>query len=143
MLLTKDSIQQMLNYDTDIKPILQILDIQTNVKNQVDRYKMVLSDGQFFCQALLATKCNFLVSDGNLKKYSVICVTDFVCDNNSNRKIFIVNECSVVRQEGNPIGNPKNVFKLNNANPNSNNQKVYISYYKKKYIYFCILSNSF
>ena len=74
--LSTGAIQQMYNGDTSSKPTLQLIDVQLiDVKRipasapQADRYRLIISDGVFFMQAMLATQLNGLVEAGQVSVY--------------------------------------------------------------------------
>eukprot|EP01084_Bolivina_argentea_P263161 445303_1 len=121
-MLTSGSIQRMVNNDTTLKPHLQVLDVKKIVTGQSgERFRLVLSDGQFYIQGMLATQCTSLVNNQQLKKYTIIHLKEFVCNQISGKKICVVIQCDVVRQMENGIGKPKNVL---NPNQSSNNPSV-------------------
>lgn len=65
-------------------PTVQILSIkkvgQSGTGNTVDRYRVIVSDGQYFLQAMLATQVNKMVEDGTLTKNSVVVIDKFTCN---------------------------------------------------------------
>ncbi|KVH95625.1 Nucleic acid-binding, OB-fold, partial [Cynara cardunculus var. scolymus] len=76
-------------WDTpDVKPVLQVVDIRTvqtqtppagGVEKQ-ERYRLLLSDGSFHQQGMLATQRNDLVRSQQLQKGSIVQLTEFVCN---------------------------------------------------------------
>lgn len=69
----------------DLKPMLQVTDVrivrtQTGGENK-DRYRLMLSDGMYCQQGMLATQLNDLVVSQQLQKGSVVQLMDFVCNN--------------------------------------------------------------
>lgn len=69
---------------TEIKPVLQVSDVRlVNTQNQNsnnERYRILLSDGLFLQQAMLATQKNELVRTDKLQKGSIVQLTEFVCN---------------------------------------------------------------
>lgn len=63
-------------------PTVQILSIKKvgQSGNTVDRYRVIVSDGEYFLQAMLATQVNKLVEDGTLMKNSVVVIDKFTCN---------------------------------------------------------------
>jgi len=110
MMLTRGAVQQMMNNVTGIQPHLQILDVKKIVTGgQGERCRLVLSDGDHYIQGMLASQCTQLMSSGQLCKFAVIQILEFVCNNVSGKKICVVINCNVVGQQGAAIGNPKNI----------------------------------
>jgi len=123
-MLSNGAIRRMVNNDTSIKPRLQVLDVKKIVTGQSgERYRLVLSDGQLYIQGMLATQCTELVSNNQLKKFCIIHLKEFVCNNISGKKICVVIQCDVVQQMNSGIGKPQNALNSNQASsPNRNNQ---------------------
>ncbi|KAL0312359.1 UNVERIFIED_CONTAM: Replication protein A DNA-binding subunit E [Sesamum radiatum] len=111
--LTEGAIAMLSNGDaqgTDIKPVLQVADIRlvnTQNQNNNERYRLLLSDGVFTQQGMLATQRNDLVRSEKLQKGSIVQLTQFVCNLIQNR---IWNVSSVSSQPMNQpaasTGNP-------------------------------------
>jgi replication factor A1 len=110
-MLTHGAIQQMVNGNTNIRPRLQILDVKKIVTGQQgERCRLVLSDGEFYIQGMLASQCTQMMANGQLNKFAVIHLQEFVCNTVSNKKICVVIKCDVVQQQNAAIGSPKNVI---------------------------------
>ncbi|EPS68676.1 hypothetical protein M569_06091 [Genlisea aurea] len=95
---------------TDIKPVLQIAEIRlVNAQNQSnnERYRLLLSDGSFTQQGMLATQRNDLVRSQKLQKGSIVQLTQFVCNLIQNRMIIIIIDLDVIVERCDPIGEPK------------------------------------
>ncbi|KAL6556466.1 hypothetical protein OROGR_005754 [Orobanche gracilis] len=95
---------------TDIKPVLQIADIRlvkTQNQNNVERYRIVLSDGSFAQQGMLATQLNDLVRSEKLHKGSIIQLTQFVCNIVQKRVIIIIVDLVVIVEKCDVIGDPQ------------------------------------
>lgn len=79
--------------NSDIKPVLQVADIRlvNTARSQGDneRYRLLLSDGSFTQQGMLATQRNYLVHTGKLQKGSIVQLTQFVCNIIQNRRWFL------------------------------------------------------
>ena len=70
--LSAGAIQQMYNGDTSSKPTLQLIDVKripASAPQGSDRYRLIISDGVFFMQAMLATQLNGLVEAGQVSVY--------------------------------------------------------------------------
>lgn len=89
--LTEGAIAMLSSGDaqgTDIKPVLQVADIRlvnTQNQNNNERYRILLSDGSFTQQGMLATQRNDLVRSEKLQKGSIVQLTQFVCNVIQNR----------------------------------------------------------
>ncbi|KAI9125105.1 hypothetical protein K1719_003721 [Acacia pycnantha] len=97
-----------LSYD-DLKPVLQVIDlklVQSQQHNNMERYRLVLSDGSHYQQGMLATQKNDLVHAGRLQKGSVVKLTQFVCNCVQSRKIIVIIELEMVLDKCDPIGQP-------------------------------------
>lgn len=46
----------------------------------VERYRIIISDGENFLQAMLATQLNSLVDDGHIQRHSIVVVEKFTCN---------------------------------------------------------------
>ena len=67
-MLDNGAIQRMVGNDTSITPRLQVLDVKKIMTGQQgERYRLVLSDGSYYIQGMLATQCTDLVNSGQLK----------------------------------------------------------------------------
>ena len=76
------------NLDDDIlesKPTVQFLSFKkvpptTGAAANVDRYRIIVSAGEHFLQAMLATQLNHLIEEGQIKKHSIAVVEKFSCN---------------------------------------------------------------
>lgn len=76
------------NVDDDIlnsRPTIQFLSIKkvpptTGVAATVDRYRIIISDGEHFLQAMLAVQLNHLIDEGEIKKHSIAVIEKFSCN---------------------------------------------------------------
>ncbi len=107
--LKHGSIMAIIN-KIECKPNLQIVDIQKRSLTiqgcATERYRVVLSDGQYYIQGMLATHLVWLVNNGSLLKFTIIKVTDFICERIAGKPICIVIECNVIKQMNKGIGKP-------------------------------------
>lgn len=58
----------------------------TSAPGPNERYRIILSDGIHFIQAMLATQLNPLVADGQLQKHTVAVIEKATCNNVQNKK---------------------------------------------------------
>ncbi|KAF7829144.1 replication protein A 70 kDa DNA-binding subunit A [Senna tora] len=102
----------------DLKPVLQVIDlklVQSQQHSATERYRLVLSDGTYYQQGMLATQKNELVNSGRLQKGSVVKLTQFICNVVQNRKIIIIIELDMVLDKCDLIGEPKQAPKPESA----------------------------
>ncbi|GMK57399.1 hypothetical protein CspeluHIS016_0402330 [Cutaneotrichosporon spelunceum] len=92
-------------------PILQVLSIKRiqAANSNTDRFRVILSDGQYFVQSMLATQLNNLVEDESLKKNVVIKLTQFVTNTVQNKKLIIILGLEVQPWQGDKIGSPVSI----------------------------------
>ncbi|KAK3037620.1 hypothetical protein RJ639_030397 [Escallonia herrerae] len=97
--------------EVDVKPVLQVVDLRVvNTQNQssgTERYRIMLSDGIYLQQGMLATQQNDLVRSERLQKGSIVQLTQFVCNDIQNRRIIIIIDLNVILEKCDPIGEPK------------------------------------
>ena len=82
---------------SNFKPVLQVVSVRlVNTQNQTaERYRVLLSDGEFTQQGMLATQRNELVKSNYLQNGSVVRLTQFVCNVVQNRKSVFFYLCCV------------------------------------------------
>lgn len=114
--LTRGAIMDTYNNNTEGKPVLQIIDIkelspQTQATaNNAKRFRLVLSDGVHYQQAMLATQLNEMVECGKLTKDCIVQLTEYICNTVTGRRMVIVLGLLHLHQGQNgQIGNPTNV----------------------------------
>lgn len=101
---------------TDVKPVLQVTDIR-NVQGhnssggaggeKQERYRLLLSDGLFSQQGMLATQQNELVKSQQMQKGSIVQLTEFVCNTIRDRVILIIINLDVIIGNCELIGDAK------------------------------------
>ena len=65
------------------EPVLQILSIKKVAPtpgSTLDRYRIIVSDGEAFTQSMMATQLNHFVEEGLITKNTVIVVEKFTCN---------------------------------------------------------------
>ncbi|KAI0780628.1 replication factor-a protein [Trametes elegans] len=72
----------------------------------MDRYRVIVSDGEHFLQSMLATQLNHLVEEEQIVKHSVAVVEKFTCNLVQDKKLLIILALRVVQKEAEKIGNP-------------------------------------
>jgi replication factor A1 len=113
--LTASAIKAIYSAQSCPQPVLQIVDIkkvdpgQQQQSNQ-DRYRLLISDGVNYQQGMLGTQQNSLIKNGRLVNYSVVRLTEYVCNTTANnRRIIIILNLDVLSQAPALIGNPVNI----------------------------------
>jgi replication factor A1 len=113
--LTPNAISALNSGVVDLKPMVQVLDIKQigSAQSMQERYRMVLSDGSFMQQAMLATQLNEYVKSGRVEKGSVVQLTEYICNSVQNRKIIIVLNMDVVVVKCEIVGDPEQLIDAN------------------------------
>ncbi|GFP81509.1 replication protein a 70 kDa DNA-binding subunit c [Phtheirospermum japonicum] len=103
---------------TEFKPVLQIAEIRlVNTSNQNnERYRILISDGVWMQQGMLATQHNELVRSEKLQKGSIVQLTQFVCNLIQNRRIIIIVALDIILEKCDQIGEPKQIQPNNDVN---------------------------
>ncbi|WWC88776.1 uncharacterized protein L201_003689 [Kwoniella dendrophila CBS 6074] len=106
-----------------VEPILQILSVKKinapGASGQ-DRYRLILSDGKHFIQAMIATQLNPMVESKEIDKNVLIKLTGYVTNAVQGRKLVIILQLETVPWNGEKIGNPTNLEQAQNAGGASN-----------------------
>ncbi|KAF8205770.1 hypothetical protein K438DRAFT_1818495 [Mycena galopus ATCC 62051] len=87
----------------DATHTLQLL----SVRSCRDRYRIIVSDGEHFIQAMLATQLNGLVKDEVIKKNSIINVTKMTCNYVQDKRLLIILSLDLVEHSNVKIGDPQ------------------------------------
>ena len=94
-------------------PLLQVIDIRpikSGTGTSQQRYRLILSDGDAYQQAMLATQKNDLVTGGKLKQNAIVRLSEFICPEVQNRRIVIVLDLDIVEADHkDKIGAPQNI----------------------------------
>ncbi|GAB5586089.1 Replication factor A protein 1 [Umbelopsis nana] len=113
---TSGSIKAIYNDQKDSplcqNPVVQVINIKkVPTSNNVNRYRVVISDGVYFMQAMLASQHTPLVENETLQKYSLLVLKDYVCNSLQNRKIIIALNIEVLPNgpDMHKIGSPANL----------------------------------
>ncbi|EIW84857.1 replication factor-A protein 1 [Coniophora puteana RWD-64-598 SS2] len=77
-----------------------------NSSNTVDRYRLIISDGVHFIQAMLATKLNDLVANNELGKNTVVIIDQLTCNFVQEKRLIIVLNLQVLTRDEEKIGTP-------------------------------------
>ena len=81
--LHRGSVRQLLAGQTSIHPVLQVVDVKQigsagGPGGANERFRLMLSDGEHYQQAMLATQLNELVKNNEVRKFSVVQVDECV-----------------------------------------------------------------
>ncbi|KAJ6490618.1 replication factor-A C terminal domain-containing protein [Mycena vitilis] len=93
----------------DATHTLQLLSVRlvgSNTTSTVDRYRIIVSDGEHFIQAMLATQLNHLVKDDQIKKNTIVNVTKMTCNFVQDKRLLIILSLDVVEHASEKIGAP-------------------------------------
>lgn len=92
-------------------PILQLLDVKKIAQAQggSDRYRVLISDGTHFQQAMLATQWNDAVVSGKIAPRCLIRIGEHICNPVHNKKIVIIVDLEVVSGPVEKFGAPVNI----------------------------------
>ncbi|KAJ7047221.1 hypothetical protein C8F04DRAFT_1387682 [Mycena alexandri] len=93
----------------DATHTLQLLSVRlvnSNATSTVDRYRIIVSDGEHFIQAMLATQLNHLVKDEQIKKNTIVNITKMTCNFVQDKRLLIILSLDVVEHTDIKIGNP-------------------------------------
>ncbi|QDZ22081.1 replication factor A protein 1 [Chloropicon primus] len=121
--LTPNAASALWAGNTDFKPVLQCTDLKmlqpaSGKQGATVRYRVHLSDGKHFMQAMLATQTVEKVNNGDFATGSIVRLDEFLCNTVHNRKIVIVLQSTTLGKQ--PIvGNPTNVADRNAQEPHS------------------------
>ncbi|WVR06269.1 hypothetical protein IAU60_003299 [Kwoniella sp. DSM 27419] len=119
--LTAGFCELVFNSDTppeDVQPVLQVLSVKKiNAPGAAgqDRYRLIMSDGKYFIQAMIATQLNHLVESKQLDKNVLIKLTQYVTNAVQGRKLVIILQLETQPWTGEKIGNPANLEQQQSA----------------------------
>ncbi|KAH9001416.1 replication factor-a protein [Lactarius akahatsu] len=100
------------------KPTLQFLSIKkvvasaaTNSPNNqgaptTDRYRIIISDGVHFLQAMLATQLNHLVEEDRIGKNTIALIENMSCQHIMDKRLVILLSLRVLQRDAQKVGNP-------------------------------------
>ncbi|KAF2671052.1 replication factor A 1 [Microthyrium microscopicum] len=95
------------------RPILQVLHLKPLQEGA--RYRVILSDTNYFVQSMLAGNLKNIVADGILKKGSIVELEDYHSQVvNGSKRILVLSNLNVLAEYGEPekIGGPKTLDSL-------------------------------
>lgn len=110
--LTRGAVTHIYNTkDTSTHPVLQIIELkrissQNANPNSAPRFRLAVSDGEKFQQAMLATQLNQLVLSEKLLLHSLVRLQDYICNEVQNKRIIIILNLDVLGKLPAKLGNP-------------------------------------
>ncbi|ETS61649.1 hypothetical protein PaG_04143 [Moesziomyces aphidis] len=118
--LTQGAIAQMVQTadpsNSVQNPVCQILSIKkiqasaASASSMGDRYRIILSDGVKYAQAMLASQKRSMVESGELEKHCLVRISQYASNSVQGRRILILLDLSVVHPPtADRIGSPTNV----------------------------------
>ncbi|MCD9638667.1 hypothetical protein HAX54_022789 [Datura stramonium] len=100
----------------EIKPVLQITDVRLvnsqSQSNNNEGYRILISDGQYIQQGMLAKQNNDLVLSQRIQKGTIIQMKEFV------RSSFII-DLDILLETCDEIGEPQHFLRTHNSTPPS------------------------
>ena len=113
---------------------VQVIHIRNVPSTQGDRYRVVLSDGEFYTQGMMSSQLNYLVSNGNLSVDGLVVIQDFMCNQIQGKNIVILLSAEALSENpGRRLGTPKDFMQSEagkataNANEGMSAQPLYNS----------------
>ncbi|EDR14355.1 uncharacterized protein LACBIDRAFT_182415 [Laccaria bicolor S238N-H82] len=73
----------------------------------VDRYRIIMSDGIHFIQAMLATQLNSMVQDNTIGRHTVAVIEKLTCNYVQEKRLIIILSLRVLAHSAEKIGEPK------------------------------------
>ncbi|KAJ3997283.1 hypothetical protein F5050DRAFT_1569709 [Lentinula boryana] len=80
-----------------------------NTNLPTDRYRVVLSDGVHFLQAMLATQLNEMIVEKHLARHSIVYVERLSCNYVQEKRLIIIMALRILGQEDKKIGEPVSI----------------------------------
>lgn len=112
----------------NLQPTVQFLSIKkvTNTGTSgasLDRYRLIVSDGTHFIQAMLATQLNYLVENDTIKKLCVAVLEKYTSNIVQNKRLIIVMAVRVLGTASEKLGNPQSLeTSMTNGNSKPTNE---------------------
>eukprot|EP00250_Pteridium_aquilinum_P015339 c22528_g1_i1 orf=2-1555(-) len=114
--LTPNSISAIANGNVNLRPLVQVLDVKEIGAAQAQtRYRVLLSDGSFVQQSVLASQLNPSVRSGDVRKGSILQLLEYVCNTIRGLRIIMVLNMEVISFSADVIGDPKQLLLTENG----------------------------
>lgn len=110
-----------INKDMKQVPVLQVLDVKeipSNKPGESRRYRLCLSDGVHYAQAMLPQQLTGLITDGHLQCHMTVRMKEYLLQDIKSKRIIIALNLEIVGSDvTEKIGEPVNVETVNRAEP--------------------------
>ncbi|EGN95654.1 hypothetical protein SERLA73DRAFT_186799 [Serpula lacrymans var. lacrymans S7.3] len=93
-------------YTVQLLSIKKVTPTATASNPAMDRFRIIISDGVHFVQAMLATQLNRLVYDNEIGKNTVAIIDKLTCNFVQDKRLIIILDLRVVSTNEDKIGNP-------------------------------------
>ncbi|PQQ08901.1 replication protein A 70 kDa DNA-binding subunit A [Prunus yedoensis var. nudiflora] len=103
--LTPNAIAAISAGDLNSKPLVQVIDIK--LLGTQERYRFIVSDAVSCQHAMVATQLNDRIKTSQVKKGSIIQLTEYISSYYQNRKIIVVLNMETIILDSEIIGDPK------------------------------------
>ncbi|KAF7322414.1 Replication protein A subunit [Mycena chlorophos] len=87
--------------------VLSVKSVANNTTTGQDRFRIIVSDGINFVQAMLATQLNSLVAEESIKKHTILSITKMTCNFVQDKRLLIILSLHVVEQSDVKVGDPQ------------------------------------
>lgn len=108
-------------------PILQIIDLKRISSSQSNtdappRFRLAISDGSYFQQAMIATQLNAVILENDVRVNALIRVKEIICNNVQGKRIVIILNLELAGSLPHKVGNPVSIdsFMAGNNKPPAN-----------------------
>ena len=92
-------------------PVLQLINIKQINQSPPERYRLILSDGEHFQQAMLSSRLNGLIKERAMVEMCFVRLNEFTVNEVQGRRIIIVLSIEVMSGPAAKSGTPKNIAK--------------------------------
>ncbi|KAL6301589.1 replication factor-a protein [Sparassis latifolia] len=72
----------------------------------VDRYRIIVSDGEHFLQSMLATQLNYLIEEDQIAKQTIAVIENFTCNVVQDKRLLIILSMQIIAKTADKIGTP-------------------------------------
>jgi replication factor A1 len=76
---------------------------------QIDRYRVIFSDGDYYIQAMLATQLNEFIVNQSVTKNSIIRLSKLSVNQSQGKRLYIIMGLEVLASCSDRVGSPQNV----------------------------------
>jgi replication factor A1 len=105
--------------DTTDKPVVQVVEVKrlnppadVGASSRGERYRLAVSDGAHYMQAMLATQLNHLVTESKVESNTIVRLNDYIVQEVTGKCIIIILNLDVLRAEDARVGVPVNADSL-------------------------------